>query len=102
MFCSCSEVLTRFSHVHPVQACRDFNDDGTCKDTCPPQMLYNPKTHQMVTNPNAKFTFGATCVKACPRMNFYTNKSLGGHPLLLSCRVVASLLTLLNFAVLYD
>uniref|UniRef100_UPI003AABDA4D melanoma receptor tyrosine-protein kinase-like n=1 Tax=Centroberyx gerrardi TaxID=166262 RepID=UPI003AABDA4D len=47
-------------------ACRDFNDEGTCKDTCPPLMLYNPNTHQLAVNPNAKFTFGATCVKACP------------------------------------
>ncbi|XP_077952554.1 melanoma receptor tyrosine-protein kinase isoform X2 [Gasterosteus aculeatus] len=47
-------------------ACRDLNDDGTCKDACPPMTLYNPKTHQVVNNPNAKFTFGATCVKACP------------------------------------
>lgn len=53
----------------PLQACRDFNDDGTCKDNCPPQTLYDPKTHQVVPNPNAKFTFGATCVKACPRMD---------------------------------
>lgn len=53
----------------PVQACRDFNDNGTCKDTCPPLTIYNPKTHQVVNNPNAKFTFGATCVKACPRKN---------------------------------
>ncbi|KAK9527386.1 hypothetical protein VZT92_013953 [Zoarces viviparus] len=47
-------------------ACRDLNDDGTCKDACPPLKLYDPKTHQVVNNPNAKFTFGATCVKACP------------------------------------
>uniref|UniRef100_A0A667YMV4 Receptor protein-tyrosine kinase n=1 Tax=Myripristis murdjan TaxID=586833 RepID=A0A667YMV4_9TELE len=47
-------------------ACRDFNDEGTCKDACPPQMIYNPNTHQLDPNPNAKFTFGATCVKACP------------------------------------
>lgn len=53
----------------PVQACQDFNDNGTCKDTCPPLTIYNPKTHQVVNNPNAKFTFGATCVKACPRKN---------------------------------
>ncbi|XP_068593202.1 melanoma receptor tyrosine-protein kinase isoform X2 [Cebidichthys violaceus] len=47
-------------------ACRDLNDDGTCKDACPPLTLYDPKTHQLVNNPNAKFTFGTTCVKACP------------------------------------
>lgn len=53
----------------PLQACRDFNDDGTCKDTCPPLTLYDRKIHQLVSNPNAKFTYGATCVKACPRRN---------------------------------
>ncbi|KAI3355585.1 hypothetical protein L3Q82_018406 [Scortum barcoo] len=47
-------------------ACRNFNDDGTCKDSCPPATLYDPQTHQVVDNPNAKFSFGATCVKACP------------------------------------
>ncbi|XP_014036776.1 melanoma receptor tyrosine-protein kinase [Salmo salar] len=47
-------------------ACRDFQDDGTCKDACPPTMLYNPNTHQLASNPNAKYTFGATCVKDCP------------------------------------
>uniref|UniRef100_A0A8C7DJF8 Receptor protein-tyrosine kinase n=1 Tax=Oncorhynchus kisutch TaxID=8019 RepID=A0A8C7DJF8_ONCKI len=47
-------------------ACRDFQDDGTCKDACPPTMIYNPNTHQLASNPNAKYTFGATCVKTCP------------------------------------
>ncbi|XP_059183124.1 melanoma receptor tyrosine-protein kinase-like [Centropristis striata] len=56
-------------------ACRDFNDDGTCKDTCPPQVLYDPKTHQVVNNPKAKFTFGATCVKACPHNYVVTDGS---------------------------
>uniref|UniRef100_A0A3B4Y2L5 Receptor protein-tyrosine kinase n=1 Tax=Seriola lalandi dorsalis TaxID=1841481 RepID=A0A3B4Y2L5_SERLL len=56
-------------------ACRDFNDDGTCKDTCPPLKLYDPKTHQVVNNPNAKFTFGATCVKACPHNYVVTDGS---------------------------
>uniref|UniRef100_A0A8C2XJK9 Receptor protein-tyrosine kinase n=1 Tax=Cyclopterus lumpus TaxID=8103 RepID=A0A8C2XJK9_CYCLU len=47
-------------------ACRDLNDNGTCKDACPHLTLYNSKTHQEVHNPNAKYTYGATCVKACP------------------------------------
>lgn len=38
--------------------------------------LYNPKTHQVVNNPNAKFTFGATCVKACPRTDFKPSHSV--------------------------
>ncbi|XP_070784140.1 melanoma receptor tyrosine-protein kinase-like isoform X5 [Enoplosus armatus] len=56
-------------------ACRDFNDDGTCKDACPQLTIYNPKTHQVVNNPNAKFTFGATCVKACPHNYVVTDGS---------------------------
>ncbi|XP_062844135.1 epidermal growth factor receptor [Trichomycterus rosablanca] len=47
-------------------ACRDFQDENTCKDACPPLMLYNPNTHQLASNPNGKYTFGATCVKNCP------------------------------------
>ncbi|XP_061522885.1 melanoma receptor tyrosine-protein kinase-like isoform X5 [Phycodurus eques] len=47
-------------------ACRLFNDDGTCKDACPPEKLYDLKTHQVISNPDAKFAYGATCVKACP------------------------------------
>ncbi|XP_019749453.1 melanoma receptor tyrosine-protein kinase-like isoform X2 [Hippocampus comes] len=56
-------------------ACRLFNDDGTCKDACPPEKLYDLKTHQVVHNPNAKFTYGATCVKACPRNYVVTGGS---------------------------
>ncbi|XP_055007179.1 melanoma receptor tyrosine-protein kinase-like [Boleophthalmus pectinirostris] len=47
-------------------ACRLFNDEGTCQDSCPPPMIYNVITGEVVPNPKAKFTFGPTCVKACP------------------------------------
>nr|KAF6469320.1 epidermal growth factor receptor [Molossus molossus] len=47
--------------------CRKFRDEATCKDTCPPLMLYNPTTYQMDVNPDGKYSFGATCVKKCPR-----------------------------------
>ncbi|KAM6201250.1 epidermal growth factor receptor [Rhynchocyon petersi] len=46
--------------------CRKFRDEATCKDTCPPLMLYNPTTYQMDVNPDGKYSFGATCVKKCP------------------------------------
>ncbi|KAJ8010643.1 hypothetical protein DPEC_G00077220 [Dallia pectoralis] len=55
-------------------ACRDFQDGDTCKDTCPPIMLYNPTTHQLAHNPNAKYTFGATCVKTCPHNYVVTDQ----------------------------
>nr|AAB28540.1 Epidermal Growth Factor Receptor, EGF-R {extracellular domain} [chickens, Peptide Partial, 599 aa] [Gallus gallus] len=47
-------------------ACRKFRDDATCKDTCPPLVLYNPTTYQMDVNPEGKYSFGATCVRECP------------------------------------
>uniref|UniRef100_H3D7Q9 receptor protein-tyrosine kinase n=1 Tax=Tetraodon nigroviridis TaxID=99883 RepID=H3D7Q9_TETNG len=47
-------------------ACRDFNDEGTCKDTCRSHMFHNSKIHRGVPNPDAKYAFGPICVKACP------------------------------------
>uniref|UniRef100_A0A8C1W4P2 Receptor protein-tyrosine kinase n=1 Tax=Cyprinus carpio TaxID=7962 RepID=A0A8C1W4P2_CYPCA len=59
-------------------ACRHFNDSGTCKDNCPPPNIYDPNTFQSKPNKDKKFSFGATCVKQCPRMsNFnFTNKRI--------------------------
>ncbi|KAM6900104.1 melanoma receptor tyrosine-protein kinase-like [Xenentodon cancila] len=56
-------------------ACRNFNDDGTCKDACPHLTIYDRKTQTVVNNPNAKYTFGATCVKACPHNYVVTEGS---------------------------
>lgn len=66
-----SPVVAPFSSV-PVsiiftQVCHKFRDEATCKDTCPPLMLYNPTTYEMDVNPEGKYSFGATCVKKCPR-----------------------------------
>ncbi|XP_067385441.1 epidermal growth factor receptor isoform X2 [Channa argus] len=47
-------------------ACRDFQDDGVCKDSCPGLHRYDPNLHQLVPNPHGKYNFGATCVKSCP------------------------------------
>ncbi|XP_074598679.1 epidermal growth factor receptor [Brevipalpus obovatus] len=47
-------------------ACRNFNDDGVCKQECPPMMRYNPSTYSWETNPEGKYAYGATCVKDCP------------------------------------
>ncbi|XP_068200038.1 melanoma receptor tyrosine-protein kinase-like isoform X2 [Antennarius striatus] len=56
-------------------ACRDFNDDGTCKGACPRPTIYDSKIYQQVENPNTKYAFGATCVKACPRNYVVTDGS---------------------------
>ncbi|XP_038157523.1 epidermal growth factor receptor isoform X1 [Cyprinodon tularosa] len=47
-------------------ACRAFQDDGVCKDSCPGLQRYDPNLHQLVPNPHGKYNFGATCVKSCP------------------------------------
>uniref|UniRef100_A0A8C7USY3 receptor protein-tyrosine kinase n=1 Tax=Oncorhynchus mykiss TaxID=8022 RepID=A0A8C7USY3_ONCMY len=51
-------------------ACRDFQDDGMCKDSCPRLLLYDRNLHQLVNNPDGKYNFGATCVKTCPLATF--------------------------------
>ncbi|XP_025756339.1 epidermal growth factor receptor [Oreochromis niloticus] len=41
-------------------ACRDFQDNGVCKDS---------NLYQLVPNPHGKYSFGATFVKSCPLCN---------------------------------
>uniref|UniRef100_A0A8C2JH01 Receptor protein-tyrosine kinase n=1 Tax=Cyprinus carpio TaxID=7962 RepID=A0A8C2JH01_CYPCA len=48
-------------------ACTNFNDSGACVTQCPQPFVYNPTTFQLEHNPNAKYTYGAFCVKKCPR-----------------------------------
>uniref|UniRef100_A0A9J8CTT9 Receptor tyrosine-protein kinase erbB-4 n=1 Tax=Cyprinus carpio carpio TaxID=630221 RepID=A0A9J8CTT9_CYPCA len=48
-------------------ACTNFNDSGACVTQCPQPFVYNPTTFQLEHNPRAKYTYGAFCVKKCPR-----------------------------------
>lgn len=65
LWSQCTEGL-----LFVLQACRDFQDDGVCKDSCPGLMRYDPNLHQLIPNPHGKYNFGATCVKTCPRKIF--------------------------------
>lgn len=47
-------------------ACRNFYDDGVCKQECPSMLRYNQITYAWENNPNGKYAYGATCVKQCP------------------------------------
>ncbi|CAD7014899.1 unnamed protein product [Ceratitis capitata] len=47
-------------------ACKNFYDDGVCKEECPPMQKYNPTNYLWETNPEGKYAYGATCVKECP------------------------------------
>lgn len=51
----------------PPQACTNFNDSGACVTQCPQPFVYNPTSFQLEHNPRAKYTYGAFCVKKCPR-----------------------------------
>ncbi|XP_035219957.1 epidermal growth factor receptor-like isoform X2 [Stegodyphus dumicola] len=47
-------------------ACKNFDDNGVCKQECPPMRRYNPVTYSWESNPEGKYAYGATCVKNCP------------------------------------
>lgn len=47
-------------------ACRNFFDDGVCKQECPPMQKYNPTNYLWEANPEGKYAYGATCVRKCP------------------------------------
>uniref|UniRef100_A0A1B0DKW0 receptor protein-tyrosine kinase n=1 Tax=Phlebotomus papatasi TaxID=29031 RepID=A0A1B0DKW0_PHLPP len=47
-------------------ACRNFYDDGVCKQECPPMQKYNPTNYLWEPNPDGKYAYGATCVRNCP------------------------------------
>ena len=48
-------------------ACRNFYDDGVCKQECPPMQRYNPIKYKWEKNPDGKYAYGATCVRDCPK-----------------------------------
>ncbi|KFB41066.1 AGAP008819-PA-like protein [Anopheles sinensis] len=47
-------------------ACKNFYDDGVCKQECPPMQIYNPTNYLWEPNPDGKYAYGATCVRNCP------------------------------------
>uniref|UniRef100_A0A2M4B952 Epidermal growth factor receptor n=2 Tax=Anopheles marajoara TaxID=58244 RepID=A0A2M4B952_9DIPT len=47
-------------------ACKNFYDDGECKQECPPMQRYNPINYLWEPNPDGKYAYGATCVRNCP------------------------------------
>ncbi|ELW54889.1 Receptor tyrosine-protein kinase erbB-2 [Tupaia chinensis] len=47
-------------------ACLHFNHSGICELHCPALVTYNTDTFESVPNPEGRYTFGASCVTACP------------------------------------
>ena len=55
------------AHQLPVpQACLHFNHSGICELHCPALVTYNTDTFESMPNPEGRYTFGASCVTACP------------------------------------
>lgn len=50
-----------------LQACKNFNNSGSCVLQCPQTVIYNKHTFKMEDNPNAKYQYGSICVAQCPR-----------------------------------
>lgn len=51
---------------HWLQACRKFNNSGSCVPLCPQTLIYNKHTFKLEPNPNAKYQYGSICVAQCP------------------------------------
>ena len=67
VFLCVSQLFPVLFHLHYLQACRNFYDDGICKQECPPMQIYNPVKYRWEKNPEGKYAYGATCVKDCPK-----------------------------------
>ena len=50
-----------------LQACRNFNNSGSCVPQCPQTLIYNKHTFKVEDNPSAKYQYGSICVAQCPR-----------------------------------
>ncbi|PWA32117.1 hypothetical protein CCH79_00013364 [Gambusia affinis] len=57
----------RMIRMLECDACTNFNNSGACVTQCPQPFVYNPTSFQLEPNPRAKYTYGAFCVKKCPR-----------------------------------
>ena len=49
-----------------MQACNNFDNDGTCVADCPPRLVYDPDTASFETNDDFRFHSGSLCVESCP------------------------------------
>ena len=49
-------------------ACKNFNDDGECKQECPALQIYNPTNASWEPNPDGKYAYGDICVIKCPEL----------------------------------
>ena len=54
------------NYIFSVQACRNFNNSGSCVPQCPQTLIYNKHTFKLEPHPSAKYQYGSICVAQCP------------------------------------
>ena len=58
-----------------MQACKNFDNNGTCVTQCPPATVYDPNLFRLVLNPGHRLSAGDLCVVECPRKSVYVMTS---------------------------
>jgi len=49
-----------------LQACKNFDNSGTCVTNCPPREVYNTETETFENSDDFRFHSGSLCVETCP------------------------------------
>lgn len=48
-------------------ACKNFANDGSCVNSCPPRTIYDSSTYKQKPNPDFKYIHGSICLRTCPK-----------------------------------
>jgi len=55
--------------IHPsIQACRNYKDNGLCRDSCPKDTFYDHSKQKLIDLP-PKYSFNRQCVDKCPGLS---------------------------------
>ncbi|CAO1400328.1 unnamed protein product [Diamesa hyperborea] len=73
----CCHVFCASGCSGPTQndcfACRNFYNDGECKQECPAIQIKNTTNDLWEPNPDGKYAYGDICVKKCPELMLEDN-----------------------------
>ncbi|XP_058120015.1 epidermal growth factor receptor-like [Anopheles ziemanni] len=48
-------------------ACKNFYDDGVCREKCPRPQIFNIRKALWEPNPDGKYAYGTKCLRNCPK-----------------------------------
>ena len=58
-------IYVSFIHIY-MQACKHFNDEGNCVESCPSQKYIEDSAENVILNPDYRVTFDNQCLRSCP------------------------------------